>query len=202
MYKNRLSADLIDYLWKQIKIAESNSKDLSSGLAGNITRSLTMEDPDAKIIRAMINTIQSCEDAQDRMNENLLTITNTLPRLFTNKKLVPLLDALWVNFQKKYEFNPPHLHKGTLSFVIWMKIPYDIKDEEELPWVKSSNAPRAGHFSFLSSNCLERSIPLSKEYEGVFCIFPSSLKHMVYPFYTTNHLRVSISGNISFQLGN
>ena len=77
-----------------------------------------------------------------------------------------------------------------------MKIPYDLKDEEELPWVKSSNTPRAGHFSFLSSNCMEKSIPLSKEYEGVFCIFPSSLKHMVYPFYSDGERR-SFSMNMS-----
>ena len=37
---------------------------------------------------------------------------------------------LWVNFQKKYEFNPMHVHDGLYSFVIWHKIPYKIDEEK------------------------------------------------------------------------
>ena len=37
---------------------------------------------------------------------------------------------LWVNFQKKHEFNPMHVHDGLYSFVIWHKVPYDIKNEK------------------------------------------------------------------------
>jgi predicted 2-oxoglutarate/Fe(II)-dependent dioxygenase YbiX len=36
---------------------------------------------------------------------------------------------LWVNFQKKYEFNPPHVHDGLFSFVIWHKVPFKMEDE-------------------------------------------------------------------------
>jgi len=37
---------------------------------------------------------------------------------------------LWVNFQKKYEFNPFHMHDGLYSFVLWHKVPYKIDDEK------------------------------------------------------------------------
>ena len=43
-----------------------------------------------------------------------------------------LLEELWVNFQKKHEFNPLHVHGGIFSFVIFIKIPYDLHDEEKL----------------------------------------------------------------------
>ena len=33
------------------------------------------------------------------------------------------LTALWANFQRQYEFNPPHDHDGKLSFVIYLSIP-------------------------------------------------------------------------------
>ena len=32
------------------------------------------------------------------------------------------IDKLWVNFQKKHEFNPIHKHNGVFSFVIWLDI--------------------------------------------------------------------------------
>ena len=37
---------------------------------------------------------------------------------------------------------------------------------------------------------------LNKEDEGTMLLFPSDLKHSVYPFYKCDDERVSISGNI------
>ena len=34
-----------------------------------------------------------------------------------------VLSALWINYQKANEFNPPHDHDSKLSFVIYLKIP-------------------------------------------------------------------------------
>ena len=33
------------------------------------------------------------------------------------------LTALWCNFQRQHEFNPPHDHDGKLSFVIYLSVP-------------------------------------------------------------------------------
>ena len=41
------------------------------------------------------------------------------------------LQRLWVNYQKKYDFNPLHIHSGIFSFVIWVQIQYDLKKEQE-----------------------------------------------------------------------
>ena len=58
---------------------------------------------------------------------------------------------LWVNFQKKHEFNPMHVHDGLYSFVIWHKVPYDIKDEKaRLPNIRDEDF-RAGMFAFFYS---------------------------------------------------
>ena len=40
-----------------------------------------------------------------------------------------LVKALWVNFQRQHEFNPPHDHSDELSFVAYLKIPKEIKEE-------------------------------------------------------------------------
>ena len=40
-----------------------------------------------------------------------------------------VLSALWINYQKQNEFNPPHDHDGKLSFVIYLKIPEELKKE-------------------------------------------------------------------------
>ena len=42
-----------------------------------------------------------------------------------------ILTALWINYQKANEFNPPHDHDGKLSFVIYLKIPEELKKENE-----------------------------------------------------------------------
>ena len=41
------------------------------------------------------------------------------------------LKRLWVNYQKKYDFNPLHIHSGIFSFVIWVQIPYDLEEERK-----------------------------------------------------------------------
>ena len=110
----------------------------------------------------------------------------------------------WINFQKKHEFNPFHRHSGVFSFVYWTQIPYNIEDEMNLEFVKNSTKPCASCFSLYYSSLigemLERPFNLDKKDEGMFVIFPSKMNHSVYPFYTSNEERISISGNIRFNV--
>ena len=119
----------------------------------------------------------------------------------------PRLHDMWVNFQKKGEFQPVHNHTGMFSFVIWMDIPYDWKDEAKLPFakVRANDLPSGGNFSFVHSNNTCRSvsghvIQMSPEMNGYCCFFPSDLCHMVYPFYTSDKEKISISGNITLEI--
>lgn len=112
-----------------------------------------------------------------------------------------VLDSAWVNFQKKYEFNPVHNHTGVFSFVIWLDIPYDIEDEKKSDPARNSNEPCAGNFSFLYTNSLGHITPFniacSKELSGTLLLFPAKLMHCVYPFYTSDNYRISVSGNFA-----
>lgn len=111
---------------------------------------------------------------------------------------VKLLDP-WVNFQKKYEFNPTHSHDGLLSFVIWSRVPYSIENELSETRSVDSNRPVAGCFAFQYANIFgepcEYVIPADNTMENFALLFPSNLKHAVYPFYTSDDYRISISGN-------
>jgi hypothetical protein len=113
------------------------------------------------------------------------------------------LMATWVNFQKKYEFNPWHDHSGDLSFVLWISIPYDINDELKMNPGKEAIDPTPGGFTFCyadtSGKIKIQKFRISKDMERSMIIFPSSLVHSVYPFYTSDGYRISVSGNIKFK---
>lgn len=108
-----------------------------------------------------------------------------------------LLEAYepWFNIQEKYEFIPSHTHDGIASYVIWVNIPYDINEE-------LSVGEHASTFSFTYSTVTgtagNKTLPVDKSYEGKIIMFPSGLPHCVYPFYTSDDCRISISGNIRF----
>ena len=111
---------------------------------------------------------------------------------------------LWVNFQKKYEFNPMHVHDGLYSFVIWHKVPYTMKDEKERLASMMDNDFRAGMFAFFfsdpSGKITQEALPVDKSWEGKVALFPANLNHCVYPFYTSDEYRISISGNLGFKI--
>lgn len=110
------------------------------------------------------------------------------------------LYMLWANIQKKHEFNPMHTHDGAFSFVIWLKVPYRAQDEIAQEHVRNSNMKRAGMFSFLYTNVFgeirEAVHAVDETYEGTIFLFPSILPHTVYPFSTSDGVRISVSGNI------
>ena len=110
------------------------------------------------------------------------------------------LKSLWINLQKKYEFNPRHSHEGDYSFVIWMHIPYDLTNELDHKNCRNSNESLNSlfEFHFISPNGNMETLPLfiDKTWEGTMVMFPSWLNHSVYPFYTSDDYRISISGNI------
>ena len=125
---------------------------------------------------------------------------------------------LWVNFQRRHEYNPLHFHGGRLSFVIWHRIPYDLAEEQASASHKGANQSAGpGTFTFAYPNqfaiqdgsprvtgqaaqqVITHDIPLSKEHEGVFVLFPATLQHSVAPFYTSDGYRISVAGNLDFE---
>jgi hypothetical protein len=131
----------------------------------------------------------------------LESFLNTVATKYQNSHNKFSLNSVWINFQKKYEFNPIHNHSGKFSFVIWLDIPYSIEDEFNFESTKNSNSPCSGCFSFVYTDILGNirghTLKIDKEYNGKMIMFPSSLSHTVYPFYTSNNYRISIAGNLT-----
>ena len=123
--------------------------------------------------------------------------------IFFTKDMPLKINKAWVNFQKKHEFNPVHDHPGLLSFLIWIKIPYLIREEIEKSPGANSKIPVSGYFEFqytdITGRICQYPIPADRTKENNLLIFPSSLNHCVYPFYSSDEYRISVSGNVLFE---
>ena len=66
--------------------------------------------------------------------------------------------------------------------------------------VKHSNTPRPGYFSFSYTNIFGEisncDIAVDKKDEGRILFFPSKMVHQVFPFYTSDEYRITVSGNV------
>ena len=107
------------------------------------------------------------------------------------------LERLWINYQKKYDFNPLHIHSGVFSFVIWVQIPYELEEERKR---YKSNGDETAAFMFQYLNSIggidTEYLYLDKSFEWKMAFFPARLNHGVNPFYTSDDYRISISGNV------
>ena len=105
-----------------------------------------------------------------------------------------VLSALWINYQKPNDFNPPHDHDGKLSFVIYCSMPKELKKEHE-DYKGKSCGP--GGIQFIYGNGPRDAITYMSflPEEGDMFIFPAWLKHYVAP-YKSDCTRISVSGNI------
>ena len=122
-----------------------------------------------------------------------------------NQKLPLELTDIWVNHQKKHEFNPAHNHHGLFSFVIWVQIPYTLEEEiRQSPCRRLDEFNEAGCFEFLipsytDSGISKLVIRADKRYEGKMVFFPAHLHHLVYPFYSSDEYRISVAGNLFYK---
>ena len=106
-----------------------------------------------------------------------------------------LVKSMWVNYQRQHEFNPPHDHSDDLSFVIYLKIPEEIKKEYNNYKGKSSGP---GGISFIYGEGNRQAITYQAHFpeERDLFIFPAWLKHYVAPF-KSDVERISVSGNLA-----
>jgi len=184
----KLTPDILNFLKECIK----NKKGIhNKKLAGNIEKSYVLEDKNNWFFK---NILIKCINAYIAEFGN-----HSIPILLT-KDCEYLMDGFWVNYQKKTQYNPFHSHSGVFSFVIWLDIPFSYKKEAQLKFVKHARTQAASTFQFYYINILGRIGNLAYELEpkdaGTMLFFPASLNHMVYPFYTSNKNRISLSGNI------
>jgi len=109
------------------------------------------------------------------------------------------LAPCWVNFQQKHEFQPIHHHAGELSFVIWLQIPYTREEELAANPGRYANKAVSGEFEFTYTDILggltQKQLGVERGWEGRMLLFPARLNHQVYPFFSTDEYRISVSGN-------
>ena len=108
------------------------------------------------------------------------------------------LTDLWVNYMQKGEFNPPHIHNQQLSFVIYLKVPQELIDENK-NYIGSDSAGPGGikFINDMNSDKLNiAEVPIFPKEKECY-IFPGTLMHMVSPF-KSDCERVSVSGNFKF----
>ena len=172
--------------FKKLLLSESegNKLDFKNKLAGIIEKETGYsEESKAKVVPYMAQYL----GVYDQMFEK-----------FVNKKYEKkpeyVLSALWINYQKANEFNPPHDHDGKLSFVTYLQIPEELK-KENANYVGKSCGP--GGIQFIYGNgprdCITY-MSFMPEKNDMF-IFPAWLKHWVAP-YKSDCTRISVSGNI------
>ena len=189
-----IRSKLDDKIMKRLNSYIKNKKGShKSNLAGNINQSYNLEDKDNWFFENVLLKLLH-EYEQDELNV-------IVPSILTNNCRY-VLNSLWVNFQKKHEFNPIHSHTGAVfSFVVWMQIPSSYKKEKEINFMKESNTPSSNTFQFAYTNSLGlisiKTFYLEPEDAGTILLFPATLSHQVYPFYLSNKYRISISGNIA-----
>ena len=105
-----------------------------------------------------------------------------------------IMTALWINYQKQNDFNPPHDHDGKLSFVIYLQIPDELK-KENAAYKGKSCGPGGIQFVYGDGprDCVTYQSFMPEEND--MYIFPAWLKHWVAP-YKSDCIRISVSGNV------
>jgi hypothetical protein len=186
--------------------AEANKlqKDFNKGmkfndvLAGNIKNEYKLVDSHKHINDLVLPYVLTYEKHYQYMKSQHVLSS------FADAEIV--LENSWVNFQKKHEFNPPHTHGGLMSFVIWLSIPYTMAEEMKVSPGSKSRDPLAGHFAFQYINSVGQitphAIPADKSMEGMLVIFPATMTHSVYPFYSSDKFRITVSGNYTIKMPN
>ena len=116
----------------------------------------------------------------------------------------PTLDNIhlthsWIVSQYAGEYNPYHHHTGDFSAVVYLKIPPNM--QKELDKEFTDHYPTNGLIEFMygeNSDMRSDTIKFKPEV-GTMLMFPSYLKHFVYPFYSEGERR-SMSFNAHFKL--
>ena len=176
-----ISNDLIEKINNFIDVATmtdyATELDHGKNLAGQVTQEIKL--PSEIINDGLINFFG--------------TLTKGYIKSILNKEIskFELLSA-WVVRQFENEYNPPHLHKGHISGLGYLKLPQSFGDTIQRS--KKNNTHGEINFMHGSEQFLSTGIKTEKPKVGDFYIFPSYLYHFVNPFYGDGERR-SVSFN-------
>ena len=106
------------------------------------------------------------------------------------------LNSIWVNEMKQHEYNPTHVHQGSLftglSSVMILKLPTTYGIE-----YSAVDSPSNGTLQIIGSSSGQFANvdyqPNLKERD--FYVFPYDMRHCVYPFNSTDEVRRTLAAN-------
>ena len=157
-----------------------------------------------------------CKHLSKPINEYLNWLLSTHGRNIDMSKVRWQLDKLWVNKQRRFEYNPPHDHSGELSFVIYLKVPEEVyESDEKYPQHKwpgqfnfttgHNNDPGAVSIHAGNLHPFVREIHQALQYKNLNSLKPTNNDMYIFPSWLTHQVmgfvkdveRISVSGNIT-----
>lgn len=193
---DRLSPAQLHPIWREVEAIQASNFSAAKNndyLTGNIQHQyqLTCGEYVEHLLAPMVNEYVQTFGYQHK-----------LQHLAEPRPLKIAARDLWVNFQQRYEFNPPHHHSGIFSFVIWLQIPYTTEEELAAGPGHEGFEPQNGQFVFLYVDSLGQIRPerlaVDRDWQGSICLFPAEMTHYVNPFYSSTDYRITVAGNLKY----
>jgi hypothetical protein len=191
----RLDKDKFEKIYNEcLNLKDHNMQRFKTGLSGIGTPiHYRLRECEEMLCQEVLGIADAYQKNHDIRLRNIYCTNNDLA--FNGKDM-------WVNYQKKNEYVPLHHHEGVLSWVLWVKIPYDVNEERKEDLDDKGDAiTTCFNFCYfdIAGNQRTLPIPVDKSQEGVLMMFPSKLLHQVNPFYKSDGERISVSGNIRYE---
>ena len=199
--------DIVNRVGDEVLSDETKSRewDFSENLVGKVRKEVQIPIVDKTEKKYCLDYMkESCLlFLQEMLKKNRTYEWNKLTGVGTSQNLYPSLENIhlansWIVSQYKGEYNPWHKHSGNFSAVMYLKIPEGMNDFMEKEY--EDHYPSSGLIQFLYGESQDfRSDTLTCLPEvGKMYLFPSWLKHSVYPFYCEGERR-SLSFNAFFR---
>ena len=199
--------DIVNKVGDEVLSDETKSRewDFSENLVGKVSKEVQIPIVDKAEKKYCLDYMkESCLlFLQEMLKKNRTYEWNKLTGVGTSQNLYPSLENIhlansWIVSQYKGEYNPWHKHSGNFSAVMYLKIPEGMNDFMEKEY--EDHYPSSGLIQFMYGESQDfRSDTLTCLPEvGKMYLFPSWLKHSVYPFYCEGERR-SLSFNAFFR---
>ena len=199
--------DIVNRVGDEVLSDETKSRewDFSENLVGKVRKEVQIPIVDKAEKKYCLDYMkESCLlFLQEMLKKNRTYEWNKLTGVGTSQTLYPSLENIhlansWIVSQYKGEYNPWHKHSGNFSAVMYLKIPEGMNKFMEKEY--DAHYPCSGLIQFMYGESQDfRSDTLTCLPEvGKMYLFPSWLKHSVYPFYCEGERR-SLSFNAFFR---
>ena len=199
--------DIVNKVGDEVLSDETKSRewDFSENLVGKVSKEVQIPIVDKAEKKYCLDYMkESCLlFLQEMLKKNRTYEWNKLTGVGTSQNLYPSPENIhlansWIVSQYKGEYNPWHKHSGNFSAVMYLKIPEGMNKFMEKEY--DDHYPCSGLIQFMYGESQDfRSDTLTCLPEvGKMYLFPSWLKHSVYPFYCEGERR-SLSFNAFFR---